>query len=112
MKTRKLHTTIAAALGFSLAAGAALADVTTNQEAKPDDWNRSIQLQPMNSKQKSDVAVFTKENQLRCWQHGDLIVMENGFTPVEPGKGRLLRKGSTALHAFDYGETFCIYLGG
>jgi hypothetical protein len=112
MKTRKLHKLTMAALGLTFTGGLALADVTTNKDAKPDDWNRSVQLQPMNSKQKTDNMIFSKENQLRCWQHGILIAMENGYKPVDPSRGRLLQKGSTDLHAYDYGETFCIYLGG
>ncbi len=113
MNTRTLHKFSLAALGLALASGSCLADVTTNQEAKPDDWNRSVQLQPMNSQQSSNGStVFSKENQLRCWQHGDLIVLENDYKPVDPAKGRLLSRGGKDLHAFDYGETFCIYLGG
>lgn len=115
MKTVRYFKTsaIAVSLLSLLAAGTAYADVTTNQQAKPDDWNKAFKLQPLNAKQKKQGAsVFDKSNQLRCWQHGDLIVLENGFKPVDGNKGKLLSKGSNSLHAFDYGETFCVYLGG
>ena len=88
------------------------ADVTTKKEATPDDWNRSVKLQPMNSSKSGQTTAFSKENQLRCWQHGFLIVDEKDWKPVDVDKGRLLKNGSKKLHAYDYGETFCIYLGG
>lgn len=97
---------------LALAITPAMADVKKNQEAKPDDWTKSLALQPLNSQQQNSGAGFGKENQLRCWQNGDLIVLENDWKPVDPGKGRLLSNGARKLHAFDYGETFCIYLGG
>lgn len=93
-------------------AGQALADVTTNKDAKPDNWNRSIKLQPLNTQQDSNVAKYSKDNQLRCWQNGDLIVLENDWKPVDSNRGRLLSSGTKKLHTYDYGETFCIYLGG
>ena len=99
-------------MALALLSAPALADVKKNQDAKPDDWNRSIALQPLNSQQKTNVGGFGKENQLRCWQNGDLIVLESGWKPVDPSKGSLLSSGAKKLHAFDYGETFCIYLGG
>ena len=110
MKTLRLTTAIAMAL--ALTSAPAMADVKKNQEAKPDDWNKSIALQPLNTQQKSSYAGFSKDNQLRCWQNGELIVLENDWKAVDPSKGRLLSNGSKKLHAFDYGETFCIYLGG
>ncbi len=110
MKNKRLTITIAiSALLFS---AHTMADVTTNEEAKPDDWNRSVKLQPMNERKTGKATAFSKENQLRCWQHGDLIVLENDWKPVDSGKGSLMRNGSKRLHAYDYGETFCIYLGG
>ncbi len=92
----------------------AMADVTTNEKAKPDDWNRSVQMKPMSASKSGQVTDFpySSDNQLRCWQKGDLIVLENDWKPVDSGKGSLLRNGSKRLHAYDYGETFCIYLGG
>ncbi len=110
MKTLRHTTSIVMALAFLSAP--VMADVKKNQEAKPDDWTRSIALQPLNSQQQNGSAGFSKENQLRCWQNGDLIVLENDWKAVDPGKGRLLSNGAKKLHAFDYGETFCIYLGG
>jgi len=104
--------TISAILAGMLFAAPGMADVTTTKDAKPDDWNRSIKLQPLNAKQSQNVSAFDKTNQLRCWQHGDLIVLENDWKPVDSGKGSLMSKGSKRLHAYDYGDTFCIYLGG
>ncbi len=103
---------IAASLVSILFVGVASADVTTNQQAKPDDWNKVIKAQPLQVTKRQGSSAFNKSNQLRCWQHGDLIVLENDFRPVDGSKGKLLSKGSKSLHAFDYGETFCIYLGG
>ena len=96
-----------------LASGAAFAEVKTNQQAAPDDWNKAFKAQPLNAKQTKGASAFDKSNQLRCWQHGDLIVLENNFKPVDGGsKGKLMSNGSKTLHAYDYGETFCVYLGG
>lgn len=89
-----------------------MAEVTTNKEAKPDDWNKAIKLTPLSAPQTNGSTAFSKANQLRCWQHGDLIVLENDFRPIDGSKGKLMSKGSKALHAYDYGETFCVYLGG
>ncbi|MGI9316105.1 MAG: hypothetical protein ACR2QW_02135 [bacterium] len=110
MKHTRLTITIA--MTGLLVSGFSLADVTTNEDANPDDWNRSVKLQPMNKSNTGQVTAFSKENQLRCWQAGDLIVLENGWKPVDSGKGSLMSNGSKRLHAYDYGETFCIYLGG
>ena len=110
MKIKQLK--LAAALTTAFIAGPVLADVTTNKDAEPDNWNRSIKLQPLNAKQDGNVAKFSKNDQLRCWQNGDLIVLENDWKPVDSNKGKLLTSGSRKLHTFDYGETFCIYLGG
>jgi len=114
MKTKRYIQTsaIAASLASLLFAGAASADVTTNQQAKPDDWNKAIKAQPLKVNQRQGSNAFNKSNQLRCWQHGDLIVLESDFKPIDGSKGKLLSNGSKSLHAFDYGETFCIYLGG
>ncbi|MBX2868101.1 MAG: hypothetical protein KTR18_05475 [Acidiferrobacterales bacterium] len=114
MKTVKHIRTSAIALSMIslLASGATLAEVKTNQQAAPDDWNKAFKNQPLNAKKTKGASAFDKSNQLRCWQHGDLIVLENDFRPVDGGKGKLLSKGSKTLHAYDYGETFCVYLGG
>ena len=110
MKHTRLKITIAITALVCAISGSA--DVTTKKEATPDDWNRSVTLQPMNLSKSGQITAFSKENQLRCWQHGDLIVLENDWKPVDAGKGKLMKSGSKKLHAYDYGETFCIYLGG
>jgi len=96
MKTKKYIQTsaIAASLVSLLFVGIAHADVTTNQQAKPDDWNKVIKAQPLSVNQRQSSSAFNKSNQLRCWQHGDLIVLENDFKPVDGGKGKLLSRGS------------------
>jgi len=52
-----------------------------------------------------------KNKLFRCWQYGQLIVAENGFNTPGPDGKVLLSKGGTRLTGFDFGETFCIYMG-
>ncbi len=112
--TKRTGSVLALGLAMFLTGGSATAEVTTNKEAKPDDWNKKLILQPLNAnaKQAGNSTAYSKTQQLRCWQHGDLIVLENNFRPVDGGKGKLMTKGSENLYAYDYGETFCVYLGG
>ncbi len=109
MKSRILIACVVMALSLQAQAGT---ELNGKQEVKPDNWNRSVKLQPMTAKQAANVGKFSKNNQLRCWQNGDLIVLENDWKPVDSKQGRLLSNGSKKLHTYDYGETFCIYLGG
>ena len=56
-------------------------------------------------------AKFDKHNLLRCWQDGELIMAENGWKYSTDKGTTIMSKGNSSMVAFDYGETFCIYLG-
>lgn len=62
--------------------------------------------------QKSIKDYSLDKNQLfRCWQYGQLIVAENGFRGPGPAGQTLLSKNGKRLTGFDFGETFCLYMG-
>jgi len=53
-----------------------------------------------------------KRKLLRCWQYGRLIVAENGFQAPGASGQVMLTRGAERMTGFDFGETFCLYLGG
>ncbi|MGH1543142.1 MAG: hypothetical protein ACRBHB_22180 [Arenicella sp.] len=55
--------------------------------------------------------VEAKENMLRCWQNGELILAEHNWTNTVNANPILINKEKQKIYAFDYGETFCVYLG-
>ncbi len=55
---------------------------------------------------------FDKRKLLRCWQYGQLIVAENGYQSPGPSGQVMLTKGAERMTGFDFGDTFCLYLGG
>lgn len=55
---------------------------------------------------------FDKRKLLRCWQYGQLIVAENGYQSPGPSGQTILTKGASRMTGFDFGDTFCLYLGG
>lgn len=56
-------------------------------------------------------AQFDKENLLRCWQKGELIVNESGLELAEGNElsGLEFSKKGRKIRAYQYGETFCMY---
>ena len=52
-----------------------------------------------------------KQKLLRCWQYGQLIVAENGFSSPGAEGETILTKTGERLTGFDFGETFCLYQG-
>lgn len=54
-------------------------------------------------------AVKYKKDQLRCWQDGDLIVVENNWKLKDTSQA-MMTKGRQALYSYNFGETFCIYI--
>ena len=79
-----------------------------NFKAKPEMNNVTIIDRP--DLHNSDYIY--KKNQLRCWQDGDLIVVENGWQPTEGYKKVIMSKENKNLYFYDYGETFCLYTEG
>lgn len=78
---------------------------------------------PLNTKEhtvhrgKSKIINYPVKNkapdlsQFRCWQQGQLIIDEVNFIPLDPSSLLLLKQGNTKLRAYDYGETFCLFIG-
>jgi len=60
---------------------------------------------------KTKEFAVNKKQLFRCWQYGELIVAENGFTNPGPAGQKVLSKGGEVITGFDFGETFCLYMG-
>ncbi len=88
-----------------------IAEVKTNADAPPDSWNGPEQRQAT-AKSQEKVITMNEANQMRCWQWGRLIIQVNDLQPASAQKGEFMVKGSDKLRAYDFGETFCLYLGG
>lgn len=56
-------------------------------------------------------AQFDKSKLLRCWQEGELIVAENHWELKDPSAGVLMTQNGKKMSVFQFGETFCMYLG-
>jgi len=54
---------------------------------------------------------FNKSQLLRCWQYGELIVAENGYANPSSLGQAIVSKGSQKLTGFNFGDTFCLYMG-
>lgn len=55
--------------------------------------------------------VEAKVNTMRCWQNGELILAENNWLNAIGTSPVLINNNQEKMYAFDYGETFCMYLG-
>jgi len=55
--------------------------------------------------------VVLPNNTLRCWQDGKLIVAEHQWRVAFDSHPLLINQQSKKIYTFDYGETFCIFLG-
>ena len=59
---------------------------------------------------KSAQQAWIKPRQVRCWQHGRLIVEENDWYVQKMGQHVSFSKGENqALYLFNFNDTFCIY---
>jgi len=76
-------------------------------EKKPLIKNKSISINQNTLKEHK----LDKNKLFRCWQYGQLIVAENGFRAPGSAGQTLLSKGGSRLTGFDFGETFCLYMG-
>lgn len=53
---------------------------------------------------------FSNSSQFKCWQSGKLIVQEVNFQPAA-AKEKILTRNNKSLVGYDFGETFCMYIG-
>jgi len=56
--------------------------------------------------------VETQVNTMRCWQNGELILAEHKWMNTVAANPILINKKQQKMYVYDYGETFCMYLGG
>lgn len=56
-------------------------------------------------------ADFDKSELIRCWQEGELIVAENGWLNPNNSGAVILERGNQKMSVWEFGETFCMYLG-
>ncbi len=67
---------------------------------------------------RSDAFTFDKKSvrsadkTLRCWQDGILIVAEHDWSLAVAQTPILTNKNSKKAYAFNYSDTFCLYIGG
>ncbi len=87
---------------------AALADLPLNNQSKPVKRKKLDTASSRNGVKEFSV---NKKQLFRCWQYGELIVAENGFTGPGAAGQALLSKGGQKMTGFDFGETFCLYMG-
>ena len=84
------------------------ADIVQYQQgAVSTDQKHSVTINPPS---RTSTALVNVENQLRCWQNGKLIVLENGWHLNNTPNDFVMRNHSQKLYIYDYGDTFCLYL--
>ncbi len=54
---------------------------------------------------------FDQHKLLRCWQDGKLIMAENGWNANSQQGKIIMSKGNQKMSVFEFGNTFCVYLG-
>ncbi len=91
-----------------LLASVGYAEVTQHKSAPPVNSDGISTTINRPSVEKS--AVNYKKDQLRCWQDGDLIVVENNWRLGDKSQARVLYKGKQKLYFYDFGATFCIFI--
>lgn len=83
-------------------------DIPLPSQAKP-----AVRKKLANASTRNKTKEFSgnKNQLLRCWQYGELIVAENGLSAPGPTGQKILSKGGKQLTGFDFGETFCLHMG-
>lgn len=56
-------------------------------------------------------AQFDKSRLLRCWQEGELIVAENKWDLIDQKTSAFMVQDGKEMSVFNFGTTFCMYLG-
>ena len=56
-------------------------------------------------------AQFDKSRLLRCWQEGELIVAENDWDLIDEKVSAFMVQNGKEMSVYNFGTTFCMYLG-
>ncbi|MGH1426368.1 MAG: hypothetical protein ACRBEE_00345 [Arenicella sp.] len=88
----------------------------SNYQIISHNKQHSQKQKQLNNTQKGTILlnkqqVTTEENTLRCWQDGTLILAEHNWENVVKNNPMLKNRTQQKLYTFDYGETFCVYIG-
>ena len=53
-----------------------------------------------------------KNKPFRCWQDGELIIAESNWNQIPELGAFVMTKGRQRMKVYEFGDTFCLYLGG